>query len=200
MPKRTDIKSIMIIGAGPIIIGQACEFDYSGTQACKALKEEGYRIILVNSNPATIMTDPELADATYIEPITPEVVAKIVERASRRAAADHGRPDRAQHVRAWRMLDVLEKFGVEIKFPIIADLNMKAKTASSSATRWTASASKARAPGSSTTWKRRWRRSRPPACPRSSAPPTRWAAPAAASPTTNRNSPTSSKAASMPAP
>lgn len=80
MPKRTDIKSILIIGAGPIIIGQACEFDYSGTQACKALKEEGYRIILVNSNPATIMTDPDLADATYIEPITPEVVAKIIEK------------------------------------------------------------------------------------------------------------------------
>jgi carbamoyl-phosphate synthase large subunit len=78
MPKRTDIKSILIIGAGPIVIGQACEFDYSGTQACKALKAEGYRIILVNSNPATIMTDPELADATYIEPITPEVVAKII--------------------------------------------------------------------------------------------------------------------------
>ena len=78
MPKREDIKSILIIGAGPIIIGQACEFDYSGTQACKALKEEGYRIILVNSNPATIMTDPELADATYIEPITPDIVAKII--------------------------------------------------------------------------------------------------------------------------
>ncbi|MEN3792044.1 carbamoyl-phosphate synthase large subunit [Fulvimarina sp. MAC3] len=80
MPKRTDIKSILVIGAGPIIIGQACEFDYSGTQACKALKAEGYRIILVNSNPATIMTDPDLADATYIEPITPEVVAKIIEK------------------------------------------------------------------------------------------------------------------------
>ena len=80
MPKRTDIKSILIIGAGPIVIGQACEFDYSGTQACKALKAEGYRIVLVNSNPATIMTDPELADATYVEPITPEVVAKIIER------------------------------------------------------------------------------------------------------------------------
>ncbi len=78
MPKRTDIKSILIIGAGPIVIGQACEFDYSGTQACKALREEGYRIILVNSNPATIMTDPDLADATYIEPITPEIVAKII--------------------------------------------------------------------------------------------------------------------------
>ncbi len=80
MPKRTDIQSILIIGAGPIIIGQACEFDYSGTQAVKALKEEGYRIILVNSNPATIMTDPDLADATYIEPITPEIVAKIIEK------------------------------------------------------------------------------------------------------------------------
>ncbi|MEL7344212.1 MAG: carbamoyl-phosphate synthase large subunit [Pseudomonadota bacterium] len=80
MPKRTDIQSIMIIGAGPIVIGQACEFDYSGAQACKALREEGYRVILVNSNPATIMTDPELADATYIEPITPEVVARIIEK------------------------------------------------------------------------------------------------------------------------
>jgi carbamoyl-phosphate synthase large subunit len=80
MPKRTDIKSILIIGAGPIVIGQACEFDYSGTQACKALKEEGYRVILVNSNPATIMTDPDLADATYIEPITPEIVTKIIEK------------------------------------------------------------------------------------------------------------------------
>jgi carbamoyl-phosphate synthase large subunit len=80
MPKRADIKSILIIGAGPIVIGQACEFDYSGTQAVKALKEEGYRVILVNSNPATIMTDPDLADATYIEPITPEIVAKIIEK------------------------------------------------------------------------------------------------------------------------
>ncbi len=80
MPKRTDIKSILVIGAGPIVIGQACEFDYSGTQACKALRDEGYRVILVNSNPATIMTDPEFADATYIEPITPVMVAKIIEK------------------------------------------------------------------------------------------------------------------------
>ena len=77
MPKRTDISSILIIGAGPIVIGQAAEFDYSGSQAVKALKAEGFRVIVVNSNPATIMTDPDLADATYIEPITPEVVAKI---------------------------------------------------------------------------------------------------------------------------
>src|SRR5439155_12252307 len=80
MPKRTDIKSILIIGAGPIVIGQACEFDYSGAQACKVLKAEGYRIVLVNSNPATIMTDPDLADATYIEPITPDIVERILAR------------------------------------------------------------------------------------------------------------------------
>ena len=78
MPKRTDLKSILIIGAGPIVIGQACEFDYSGTQACKALKEEGYRVILVNSNPATIMTDPEFADSTYIEPLTVEFVEQVI--------------------------------------------------------------------------------------------------------------------------
>src|SRR6266566_453483 len=78
MPKRTDIKSILIIGAGPIVIGQACEFDYSGTQACKALKEEGYKVILVNSNPATIMTDPGFADRTYIEPVTPEACERII--------------------------------------------------------------------------------------------------------------------------
>jgi carbamoyl-phosphate synthase large subunit len=80
MPKRTDIQSILIIGSGPIVIGQACEFDYSGTQACRVLKEEGYRVILANSNPATIMTDPDFADRTYIEPLTWEVVAKIIER------------------------------------------------------------------------------------------------------------------------
>src|SRR3954464_7163173 len=80
MPKRTDLKSILIIGAGPIIIGQACEFDYSGAQACKALREEGFRVILVNSNPATIMTDPEMADRTYVEPITVEAVTKIIEK------------------------------------------------------------------------------------------------------------------------
>ena len=80
MPKRTDIKKILLIGSGPIIIGQACEFDYSGTQACKSLKEEGYEIILVNSNPATIMTDPEFSDRTYIEPITPQAVKRVLQR------------------------------------------------------------------------------------------------------------------------
>src|SRR6202522_2023072 len=80
MPKRGDIHTVLIIGAGPIVIGQACEFDYSGAQACKALRAEGYRVVLVNSNPATIMTDPGLADATYVEPITPEFVERIIAR------------------------------------------------------------------------------------------------------------------------
>src|SRR5712664_2299536 len=80
MPRRTDLRKILLIGSGPIIIGQACEFDYSGTQACKALREEGYSVVLVNSNPATIMTDPDTADRTYVEPITWQVVAKIIEK------------------------------------------------------------------------------------------------------------------------
>ena len=80
MPRRADLKSILIIGAGPIVIGQACEFDYSGTQACRVLKDEGIRVVLVNSNPATIMTDPEIADRTYVEPLTPEILAQIIER------------------------------------------------------------------------------------------------------------------------
>ena len=80
MPKRTDIKSILLIGSGPIVIGQACEFDYSGAQACKALREEGYKVILVNSNPATIMTDPEMADVTYIEPLTVEILEMIIDK------------------------------------------------------------------------------------------------------------------------
>ena len=121
MPKRTDIHSILIIGAGPIIIGQACEFDYSGTQAVKALKEEGYRIVLVNSNPATIMTDPELADATYIEPITPEIVAKII-AAERKAHPDEvmallptmGGQTALNTALALFNDGTLEKFGVEM--------------------------------------------------------------------------------------
>ena len=140
MPKRTDIHSVLIIGAGPIIIGQACEFDYSGTQACKALKEEGYRVVLVNSNPATIMTDPEFADRTYIEPITPECVEKIIVRekeemkdgracstagalkdarltepAQTRPAPHARRPDRAEHRHgAAQDPASLEKHGVEM--------------------------------------------------------------------------------------
>ena len=115
MPKRTDIKSIMIIGAGPIVIGQACEFDYSGAQACKALREEGYRVILVNSNPATIMTDPGLADATYIEPITPEVVAKIIEKERPDALLPTmGGQTGLNTALALADMGVLEKFKVEL--------------------------------------------------------------------------------------
>ena len=115
MPKRSDIHSILIVGAGPIVIGQACEFDYSGTQACKALKAEGYRIVLVNSNPATIMTDPDLADATYIEPITPEVVARIVERERPDALLPTMGGQTALNISlALDHAGVLEKFGVEM--------------------------------------------------------------------------------------
>jgi carbamoyl-phosphate synthase large subunit len=115
MPKRTDIKSILIIGAGPIIIGQACEFDYSGTQACKALKAEGYRVILVNSNPATIMTDPDLADATYIEPITPEVVARIIEKERPDAVLPTmGGQTALNTALSLNRMGVLDKFGVEM--------------------------------------------------------------------------------------
>jgi carbamoyl-phosphate synthase large subunit len=115
MPKRTDIKSILIIGAGPIVIGQACEFDYSGTQACKALKEEGYRIILVNSNPATIMTDPGVADATYVEPITPDFVAKIIEKERPDALLPTmGGQTALNTALSLQRAGVLEKFGVEM--------------------------------------------------------------------------------------
>jgi carbamoyl-phosphate synthase large subunit len=115
MPKRTDIKSILIIGAGPIIIGQACEFDYSGAQACKALKEEGYRVILVNSNPATIMTDPELADATYIEPITPDFVAKIIAKERPDALLPTMGGQTALNTAMALVRDgVLERYGVEL--------------------------------------------------------------------------------------
>ncbi|MBG6156580.1 MAG: carbamoyl-phosphate synthase large subunit [Roseibium album] len=115
MPKRTDISSILIIGAGPIVIGQACEFDYSGTQACKALREEGYRIILVNSNPATIMTDPDLADATYIEPITPDLVARIIEKERPDALLPTmGGQTALNCALDLEQMGVLEKFGVEM--------------------------------------------------------------------------------------
>ncbi|GJD87936.1 Carbamoyl-phosphate synthase large chain [Methylobacterium hispanicum] len=115
MPKRTDISSILIVGAGPIIIGQACEFDYSGTQACKALREEGYRIVLVNSNPATIMTDPDMADATYVEPITPEVVAKIIEKERPDAILPTmGGQTALNCALSLQKMGVLEKFGVQM--------------------------------------------------------------------------------------
>ncbi len=115
MPRRTDLKSVLIIGSGPIVIGQACEFDYSGTQACKALKAEGYRIVLVNSNPATIMTDPELADATYVEPITPEVVARIIEKERPDALLPTmGGQTALNTALSLRKMGTLEKFGVKM--------------------------------------------------------------------------------------
>ncbi len=115
MPKRTDIRKILIIGSGPIVISQACEFDYSGVQACKALKEEGYEVVLINSNPATIMTDPDLADRTYIEPITPEVVARIIEieRPDAILPTLGGQTGLNVSVQVASM-GVLEKFGVEM--------------------------------------------------------------------------------------
>ena len=115
MPKRTDISSILIIGAGPIVIGQACEFDYSGTQAVKALKEEGYRVILVNSNPATIMTDPDMADRTYVEPITPEIVAKIIEKERPDALLPTmGGQTALNCALSLKKMGVLEKFNIEM--------------------------------------------------------------------------------------
>ena len=121
MPKRQDIQTILIIGAGPIVIGQACEFDYSGTQAVKALKAEGYRIVLVNSNPATIMTDPELADATYIEPVTPDVVARIIEKERTERPDDKlvllptmGGQTALNTALSLNKMGVLDKFGIEM--------------------------------------------------------------------------------------
>ncbi len=199
MPKRTDIKSIMIIGAGPIIIGQACEFDYSGAQACKALREEGYRVILVNSNPATIMTDPGLADATYIEPITPEIVAKIIEaeRPDALLPTMGGQTGLNTSLKLEEM-GVLAKYGVEMigakreaiemaedrklfreAMDRIGLENPKATIVTAPCGR-TASATSRRECRSRST---RWITS---ACPPSSAPPTPWAAPAAAWPTTAR--------------
>ena len=120
MPRRSDIKSVMVIGSGPIVIGQACEFDYSGTQACRVLKAEGLRVILVNSNPATIMTDPEFADATYIEPITPEVVATIIERERPDALLPTlGGQTALNTAIALFKNGVLEKYNVELNIKLI---------------------------------------------------------------------------------
>ena len=115
MPKRTDIKRVLVIGSGPIVIGQACEFDYSGTQACKALREEGYEVVLVNSNPATIMTDPEIADRTYVEPLTPEIVEKIIERERPDAVLPTVGGQTALNLAiALAKLGTLQKYGVEL--------------------------------------------------------------------------------------
>src|SRR3970040_480323 len=115
MPRRDDIQKIMLIGSGPIVIGQSCEFDYSGTQACKALREEGYTVVLVNSNPATIMTDPETADRTYVEPLSPDIVAQIIERERPDALLPTLGGQTALNLAiALGERGILEKFGVEL--------------------------------------------------------------------------------------
>ena len=115
MPKRKDLKKILLIGSGPIVIGQACEFDYSGTQACKVLKQEGYKVVLVNSNPATIMTDPEFADRTYIEPLTPEFVEKIIKKERPNALLPAlGGQTGLNMAAALSKEKVLDRFGVEL--------------------------------------------------------------------------------------
>ena len=234
MPKRTDISSILIIGAGPIVIGQACEFDYSGTQACKALKAEGYRIVLVNSNPATIMTDPELADATYIEPITPEIVAKIIEKERPDALLPTmGGQTALNCALSLNKMGVLEKFGVEMIGAKAAAIDKaedrelfreamqnraatpialpSSRSRAAEAASRTALASRRSADLGSRSGRRRIDREAlhrradealqaltRSACRRSSARPSRSAAPAAASPITARSSWRSSSAASTP--
>ena len=200
MPKRTDIKSILIIGAGPIVIGQACEFDYSGTQACKALKDEGYRVVLVNSNPATIMTDPDLADATYIEPITPEIVAKIIERERPDALLPTmGGQTALNCALSLRKMGVLEKFNVKM-IGATADAIDKAEDRELFRDAMTKSDCRHRARIRSRHCRRRWKRSTTSGCRRLSARHSRSAAPAAVSPTTRPSSSRSSSAVLTPRP
>ena len=193
--KRTDLRTILLIGSGPIVIGQACEFDYSGTQACKALKEEGYRVILVNSNPATIMTDPEFADRTYVEPLTVEVLARIIEA----ERPDALLPTIGGQTGLNLAIDlaesgVLDRFGVEligakvdaIKRAEDRDLFKAAIRASASTCRAAASRTRSRKPSAS----------RPSsACRSSSGRRARWAAPAATSPPPTRSSAPTSRGA-----
>jgi len=204
MPRRTDIHTILIIGSGPIVIGQGCEFDYSGTQACKALREEGYRVVLVNSNPATIMTDPAFSDRTYIEPITPEAVEKVI---LREKALGHpidallptlGGQTALNCACALWDKGILQKHGIEM---IGADREVihraEDREASAASSRSWACASRSRAPSPPSTT--RASSSRSAASRPSSAPRSRSAARAAASPTTSRNSRRSSAAACPPA-
>jgi carbamoyl-phosphate synthase large subunit len=195
MPKRTDIKSILILGAGPIVIGQACEFDYSGAQACKALREEGYRVILVNSNPATIMTDPEMADATYIEPIHWEVVRKIIEKERPDAVLPTmGGQTALNCALELERQGVLAEFGVTM-IGATADAIDKAEDRRRFDIAMKKSASTPRVPVSPTRWKRRWRLPPTLASRASSVRPSPWAAPAAVSPITAKSSKKSANAA-----
>ena len=139
MPKRDDIHKILIVGSGPIVIGQACEFDYSGTQGCKALREEGYEVVLVNSNPATIMTDPEMGDRTYIEPITPEIVEAIIQKERPDALVPTlGGQTGLNTAVALAKSGVLEKYGVEL-IGAKLDAIERPRTVNSSETPWTPS-------------------------------------------------------------
>ena len=152
MPRRDDLESILLIGSGPIVIGQACEFDYSGTQACKALREEGYRVILVNSNPATIMTDPETADATYIEPITPDVVEKILEKERPDAVLPTlGGQTGLNTALALHDRGVFERLASSCSAPTPTS-SARPKIATCSGRRWPTRGSTARAPASLTRW------------------------------------------------
>ncbi len=188
MPKRNDLQSILILGAGPIVIGQACEFDYSGAQACKALREEGYRVILVNSNPATIMTDPEMADATYIEPITWEVVREIIKKERPDAILPTmGGQTALNCALALEQHGVLAEFGVEM-IGATADAIDKAEDRSRFDKAMRSIGLECPVPVLPTIWKRRGACSRWSASPASSVHLLPWAAPVAASPTTPKSS------------
>lgn len=187
MPKRTDIKSILILGAGPIVIGQACEFDYSGAQACKALREEGYRVILVNSNPATIMTDPEMADATYIEPIHWEVVRKIIEKERPDAVLPTmGGQTALNCALELERQGVLAEFGVTM-IGATADAIDKAEDRRRFDIAMKKSVSIPHVQASLTPWKKRWRLPLTSASRALSVRLSPWVAPAAVSPTTAKS-------------
>jgi hypothetical protein len=195
MPKRTDLKTILIIGAGPIVIGQACEFDYSGAQACKALRDEGYRVMLVNSNPATIMTDPEMADATYIEPINWQTVEKIIAKEKPDALLPTMGGQTALNC-ALDLADngVLEKYNVELIGAKREAIRM-AEDRELFRVAMTEIGLECPTAAVAHTWTKRWR-SRPASATRpSSAPASPWAAAAAASPTTAKSWSRSSAAA-----
>ena len=161
MPKRTDIKRVLVIGSGPIVIGQACEFDYSGTQACKALRAEGLEVILVNSNPATIMTDPELADRTYVEPLTPEVLAKIIERERPDAVLPTVGGQTALNLAvALGENGTLEKYGVELIGASVEAIKVAEDRLLFRDAMREIGADVPREPLRRGRWRRRWRRSR----------------------------------------
>src|SRR6201988_2777783 len=183
MPQRTDLDRILLVGSGPILIGQAAEFDYSGTQAVKALKEEGYAVVLVNSNPATILTDPELADRTYIEPVTPEWVRKVIEREKPDALLPTMGGQTALNVAMALANDgTLKKHNVELIGANARAIKMAEDRAEFSAAMQRIGLRRLATPSARLSKRSRWSRS--PATPRSSAPPSPWAAPAAASRTT----------------